>query len=230
MFAAFEVVAQDAEFWRTLSDPQIALAVQDLEPVQFTYPLDDDYMDDIASAFGQVVDAKSPFTAGHSERVGFYAELIAQEMGLSAAQCLWIKRAALLHDVGKLGVSSSILEKPGKLTEAEFFAVQQHARLTEEILSKIAQFDDLAIVAGAHHERLDGRGYPRRLSAAAIRLETRIITVADIFDAISAERPYHAANSPEHTLEIIQSMLDDAIDRECYAALRRVLARELVKV
>ncbi|MGL4994756.1 MAG: HD-GYP domain-containing protein, partial [Deefgea sp.] len=183
LVAAFEVVASDAAFWQTLSDPHIASAVQSLEPAQFTLPLDDDYMDDIASAFGQVVDAKSPFTAGHSERVGFYADLIAQELGLPPAQCNWIKRAALLHDVGKLGVSSSILEKPGKLTDEEFRAVQQHARLTEEILSKIAQFDELATVAGAHHERLDGNGYPRRLSADDIRLETRIITVADIFDA-----------------------------------------------
>ncbi len=226
LVTAFEVVSRDAAFWQTLSHPQIAVAVQALEPAQFTLPLDDDYMGDIASAFGQVVDAKSPFTAGHSERVGFYAELIAQELGLPAEQCLWIKRAALLHDVGKLGVSSHILEKPGKLSEDEFRAVQQHARLTEEILGKIAQFDELAIVAGAHHERLDGNGYPRRLSAPQIRLETRIITVADIFDAISAERPYHAANSPEHTLEIMQGMVEHAIDRDCFAALQRVLARE----
>ncbi|MGL6041117.1 MAG: HD-GYP domain-containing protein [Deefgea sp.] len=229
LVAAFEVVASDAAFWQTLSDPHIASAVQSLEPAQFTLPLDDDYMDDIASAFGQVVDAKSPFTAGHSERVGFYADLIAQELGLPPAQCNWIKRAALLHDVGKLGVSSSILEKPGKLTDEEFRAVQQHARLTEEILSKIAQFDELATVAGAHHERLDGNGYPRRLSADDIRLETRIITVADIFDAISAERPYHAANSPERTLEIMQGMVDYAIDRQCFAALQSVLRREINK-
>ena len=83
-----------------LSNSQISAAVQVLEPVQYTMPLDEQYMDDIASAFGQVVDAKSPFTAGHSERVGFYADLIAQELGLPTAQCHWIKRAALLHDVG----------------------------------------------------------------------------------------------------------------------------------
>lgn len=227
LVAAFEEVAKIPAFWQTLADPNIAQAVQSLEPAQFTLPLDDDYMDDIASAFGQVVDAKSPFTAGHSERVGFYAELIAQELGLPLAQCNWIKRAALLHDVGKLGVSSAILEKPGRLTDDEFFAVQQHARLTEEILSKIAQFDDLAIVAGAHHERLDGQGYPRQLQGDAIRLETRIITVADIFDAISAERPYHPANSPESTLEMMQGMVDVAIDRDCFVALQKVLEREM---
>jgi HD-GYP domain-containing protein (c-di-GMP phosphodiesterase class II) len=184
-------------------------------------------MDDIASAFGQVVDAKSPFTAGHSERVGFYAEMIAQELSLPKAQAHWIKRVGLLHDVGKLGVSSAILEKPGKLTHDEFGAVKEHARLTEEILAKIAQFDDLSKVAGAHHERLDGNGYPRRLSAPDIRIETRIVTVADIFDAISAARPYHGANSPERTLEIMHNMVDNAIDRRCYDAIKSVIHREI---
>ncbi|WP_373975009.1 HD-GYP domain-containing protein [Chitinibacter sp. SCUT-21] len=230
LVAAFEKVAADPDFWRTLADPEVGLEVLKLEPAQFTVPLDDEYMDEIASAFGQVVDAKSPFTAGHSERVGFYADLIAHELGLDAKHRNWVKRAALLHDVGKLGVSSSILEKPGKLTDDEFRAVQQHARLSEEILAKIAQFADLALVAGAHHERLDGNGYPRRLVAAQIRLETRIITVADIFDAISAERPYHAANSPEKTLAIMAGMVGNAIDERCFAALKTVLERELQMV
>ncbi|WP_348944466.1 HD-GYP domain-containing protein [Chitinibacter sp. FCG-7] len=230
LVAAFEKVAVDEAFWHTLADPQIAKAVLELEPAQFTVPLDDDYMDEIASAFGQVVDAKSPFTAGHSERVGFYADLIAQELGFDDRRRNWVKRAALLHDVGKLGVSSAILEKPGKLTDDEFRAIQQHARLSEEILGKIAQFADLAFVAAAHHERLDGNGYPRRLSAPEIRLETRIITVADIFDAISAERPYHAANSPEKTIEIMSGMVGSAIDPACFAALKTVLERELAGV
>ena len=227
LVAAFEQVAQDSQFWETLRDPQIAQAVHLLEPAQYTRTLDEAYMDDIALAFGQIVDAKSPFTAGHSERVGFYSDLIAQELSLPKAQCHWIKRVGLLHDVGKLGVSSAILEKPDKLTRDEFAAVKEHARLTEEILAKIAQFDDLAKVAGAHHERLDGNGYPRRLSAPDIRMETRIVTVADIFDAISSQRPYHAATSPERTLEIMQGMVDNAIDRNCFDAIRSVLKREL---
>ncbi|WP_273428307.1 HD-GYP domain-containing protein [Chitinibacter tainanensis] len=225
--AAFREVAADPSFWRMLAEPMIAEAVLQLEPAQFSLPLDDDYMDAIASAFGQVVDAKSPFTAGHSERVGFYAEMIAIELGLDAQQRQWIRRAALLHDVGKLGVSSAILEKPGRLTADEFLAVQQHARLTEEILSKIVHFRDLARVAGAHHERLDGCGYPRGLAADEIALETRIITTADIFDAISAERPYHPANTPEHTLHLMQQMVGDALDPLCFAALQQVVEREL---
>ena len=226
LVAAFEVVAEDDAFWATLNVPLLPQAVLSLEPAQFKVPVDESYLDDIASAFGQVVDSKSPFTAGHSERVGFYSYLIAQELNLPEPLCNWIKRAALLHDVGKLGVSSAILEKPGKLTDDEFRAVQLHAGFTEEILGKISHFNELSKVAGAHHERLDGKGYPRRITANEIRLETRIITVADIFDAISAERPYHAANSVERTLEIMQNMVDNAIDSRCFDALKVVLARE----
>jgi HD-GYP domain-containing protein (c-di-GMP phosphodiesterase class II) len=228
LVSAFFRLAENSDFWRMLSSEQLHDAVLQLEPPQFAMPCDEQYMDEIASAFGQVVDSKSPFTAGHSERVGFYSELIAQELGLPEAQKRWIKRAALLHDVGKLGVSSAILEKPGKLTDDEFRAVQLHAQYTEDILGKVAAFSDLAFVAGAHHERLDGRGYPRKLSAVAIRLETRIITVADIFDAISAERPYHAATSPEKTLEIMRGMVGSAIDADCFAALQNIVERELL--
>lgn len=223
LVSAFEKVAQHAEFWELLNAEHIDQAVLALEPAQYSLPLDEHYMDEIAGAFGQVVDSKSPFTAGHSERVGFYAYHIAQELQLTEAHCNWIKRAALLHDIGKLGVSSSILEKPGKLTAEEFYEVQKHAELTKIILSKIAQFAELAKIASAHHERLDGKGYPEGLTAEAIMLETRIITVADIFDAISAERPYHPANSVEDTLAIMQGMQDTAIDSQCFNALKNVL-------
>lgn len=230
LVAVFERVAEKPDFWRMLKSPDLEQAVLALEPAHIAVPVDDDYLDAIAAAFGQVIDSKSPFTAGHSDRVGFYAVAIAKALHLPEAQCQWIKRAALLHDVGKLGISSSILEKPGKLTEEEFQHVQQHARLSEEILGRIAPFATLAQIAGAHHERLDGKGYPRGLMANKIRLETRIITVADIFDAISAERPYHAANSIDKTLEIMQGMVDTAIDRQCFDALTTVLNPEPVNM
>lgn len=227
LVAAFDEVAKDPAFWYTLNCQDISQAVMALEPANYSMPLDDCYMDDIAAAFGQVIDSKSPFTAGHSDRVAFYAGAIAEKLNLPEQQLNTIRRAALLHDVGKLGISSSILEKPGKLTDEEFTIVKQHARLSEEILSKIAPFEDLARIAGSHHERLDGKGYPRQLSANAISLETRIITVADIFDAISAERPYHAANSIESTLTIMHDLVDTAIDRKCFDALKIILAPTL---
>src|SRR5207342_2570175 len=131
--------------------------------------------------------------SGHSERVTVFADLIAEQLGLTAARRRWLKRASLLHDIGKLGVSNSSLDKPSKLEPNEWKAMQKHAAYTETILSRISAFGDLAAVAGAHHERLDGKGYPRGLTGDQICLETRIITTADIFDALTADRPYRAA-------------------------------------
>ncbi len=182
--------------------------------------LDEDYLDEIAAAFGQVVDSKSPYTAGHSGRVALYTDIIAAQMGLSESRRRWLKRGALLHDVGKLGVSNAILDKPDKLNAQEWAAVQMHAAYTEEILSRIGAFEELAQVAGAHHERLDGKGYPKGLSAADIALETRIITTADIFDAITAKRPYRGAIPVPQALEMMAEHLGTAIDPDCFAALQ----------
>ena len=137
-----------------------------MEPGQDAILADDDYLDDIAQAFARVIDAKSPFTSGHSERVALFTDLIAEEMGYDGGHRRWLKRAALLHDIGKLGVSNSVLDKPGKLDDDEWIAVRRHAELSEQILARISTFGDLSKVAGAHHERLDGKGYPRGLKAA----------------------------------------------------------------
>jgi HD-GYP domain-containing protein (c-di-GMP phosphodiesterase class II) len=223
---AFRGVSGDEAFWRPLEGDDIEQSVLALEPSQCEVPLDEDYLDEIAEGFGQVVDSKSPFTAGHSLRVGHYADRIAAEMGMEPGRRRWLKRGALLHDVGKLGVSNTVLDKPGKLTPEEWEAVKRHAGYTEAILSRIESFGELARMAGAHHERLDGGGYPRGLKADAIALETRIITTADIFDAINAERPYHPATPIPETLDIMRRSLHCAIDPDCFAALESVLRVE----
>lgn len=222
---AFERVVQTRVFWPTLRADNIAQAVLALEPVSHAVPLDDDYLDDIAAAFGQVVDSKSPYTSGHSARVALYTDMIAEALGLSFEHRRWLKRAALLHDVGKLGVSNSVLDKPGKLDAEEWEAVKLHATYTETILARIGAFAELARVAAAHHERLDGAGYPRGLTADAISLETRIITTADIFDAITAERPYRAAIPVPRVLEMMAETVGSAIDKTCFDALKSALAR-----
>ena len=226
LVAALERVAQAPGFWQALDSPTLDQQVHALEPGEHRVPLDEDYLDDIAAAFGQVVDSKSPFTSGHSERVADYAQAVAAQLGMAPARRRWLRRAALLHDVGKLGVSNAVLDKPGQLDAAEWDAVRDHARFTEEILSRIGEFGELARVAAAHHERLDGGGYPRRLSGDQICLETRIITVADIFDAISAERPYRGATPVARTLEIMAASVGTAIDPLCFEALCQVVARE----
>ena len=222
---AVEAVADEDAFWATLTSPDISEAVLGLEPASHVVGLDDDYLDDIAAAFGQVVDSKSPYTSGHSTRVALYTDMIAEELGFSHERRRWLRRGALLHDVGKLGVSNSILDKPGKLDADEWVAVQAHAMYTETILSRIDAFSELARVSAAHHERLDGKGYPRGLMAENICLETRVITTADIFDAITAERPYRGAVPIPKTLEIMAANVGTAIDQQCFDALKQALAR-----
>jgi putative nucleotidyltransferase with HDIG domain len=223
--AAFEKVAEQASFWEALASPQLHETVLALAPGQESTACDDDYLDQIAAGFAQIVDSKSPYTYGHSERVAVFADLIAEQMGHSAHDRRLIKRAALLHDIGKLGVSNSILDKPGKLDEAEWDAMRLHPAYSETILSRISAFRDLAPIAGGHHERLDGKGYPRGLKGDEIGLETRIVTAADIFDALTAERPYRAAMPIPRALAIMREGLGQSIDPACLAALERALGR-----
>ena len=227
LVAALQSIAEDPQFWVMLKSDRLHQAVLDLEPGRFEVPLDEDYLDEIAAAFGQIVDAKSPYTQGHSMRVALYADLVAQELGLTESRRRWLKRGAVLHDVGKLGVSNTILDKPGKLEAEEWEAVKRHAAYTGSILGRIKIFEELAYVSSAHHERLDGAGYPLGLKGDEIALETRIITVADIFDAITAERPYRGAIPIPKTLDIMAEQVDIAIDKNCFEALKRVAQRLL---
>jgi HD-GYP domain-containing protein (c-di-GMP phosphodiesterase class II) len=225
LVAALERVGKHDAFWDMLASPKIDKTVFAMEPADHTIALDDDYLDDIAAAFGQVVDSKSPYTSGHSSRVALYTDMIAEALGLSNEKRRWLKRGALLHDVGKLGVSNSVLDKAGALDRDEWAAVRQHAEFTETILGRIAAFAELGRIAGAHHERLDGGGYPRGLSGDQIDIETRIITTADIFDAITAERPYRGAIPVPQALQMMEKTVGTALDARCFDALKRALER-----
>lgn len=213
-------LGKEPEFWDGLRADDIESRVSALEPAPFHTDVDENRLDSIAEVFATIVDIKSPYTHDHSRRVSQYADGIAQELGLSAERRRWLRRGALLHDVGKLGVSNHILDKPGKLDEDEWAAVRIHASLTREVLERIFHFQDLAITAAAHHERLDGKGYPLGLQEKEISLETRIITVADIFDAITAARPYRGPIPVPQTLDIMQKEVGTAVDERCMQALR----------
>jgi len=227
LVAAFERVAAGDAFWNTLKSPELDQILYAMEPPEHIVAIDDDYLDDIATAFGQVVDSKSPYTSGHSSRVALYTDIIAEEMGIAPERRRWLRRGAMLHDVGKLGVSNTVLDKAGALDREEWAAVRQHAEFTEAILSRIGAFAELARIAGAHHERLDGGGYPRGLKGDQIELETRIITTADIFDAITAERPYRGAIPVPQALEMMEKTVGTAIDGRCLDALKRGLANSI---
>jgi HD-GYP domain-containing protein (c-di-GMP phosphodiesterase class II) len=221
--AAFASVAADPAFWRGLTSPFLDARLLSFAPPEHARAVDDGYLDDIAAAFGSVIDAKSPFTAGHSGRVADLAQAIGGTMGVPPARRRWLHRAALLHDVGKLGVSNMILDKPGKLSEREWVEMRDHAVHTQAILGRIGAFADLAPIAAAHHERLDGTGYPLGLHEDQIRRETRIITVCDYYDALTSDRPYRAALSVDHAMAIIERETGAAIDHDCCEALRNII-------
>jgi putative nucleotidyltransferase with HDIG domain len=223
--AAFHRVSSRPSFWDALNGPDLGDFITELEPGQGALVVDEDYLDDIAEGFAQVVDSKSPYTKGHSERVTLFTDLIAEELGLSVEHRRWLKRAALLHDIGKLGVSNTILDKPGKLDADEWVAMKNHAAQTETILSRISAFRQMAPIAAAHHEKLNGVGYPKGLKGDEIMLESRILAVADIFDALTADRPYRAAMPLAKALDIMAADVGTAIDGACFAALKRALVK-----
>ena len=214
---------EDPSFWSALASPLLHARVVAMAPKNDEVTIDEDYLDIIAAAFGQVIDAKSPYTAGHSTRVAEFARKMGERMKLGRERVRALRRAAFLHDVGKLGVSSTILEKPGGLDEVEWREMRGHADHTRAILGRIGAFADIANIAAAHHERLDGLGYPLGLDGQKIGPETRIITTCDFYDALTSDRPYRAALDVSDALDIIERSVGTAIDQSCFQALRDIV-------
>jgi HD-GYP domain-containing protein (c-di-GMP phosphodiesterase class II) len=152
-------------------------------------------------ALAQAVDAKDSYTAGHSSRVTLYSTIIAEEMGLDEAEVRRVRMAGLLHDVGKIGIRDSVLSKPGSLTDEEFAVMKSHPAVGETILKPVLQLAEVIPGVVSHHERFDGRGYPRGLKGEEIPLLGRIIGVADAFDAMTSDRVYRPRLSDEFALE-----------------------------
>lgn len=215
----------NSNFWRRLSTNNPWIAVAALAPADEARPANDADLDRIALAFAHVVDAKSPWTFRHSVGVAEIAVGIAQSLDYTADAQRRVRRTALLHDVGKLGVSNLILDKSGKLTDDEFAAMRRHPQYTEQILARIGCFASLAPVAGAHHERLDSRGYFRGLSADQLPLDARLLTIADIFEALTAARPYRDAMPTERVLAMLERDAGTAICPTAFDGLKSWLTR-----
>lgn len=205
--------------WEGLNEPDVT----SVEPASAAILVDERRLDAIADAFGQIVDAKTPYTALHSRGVAQLAELVALEMGLGAQEAARLYRAGQLHDLGKLGISNRILDKPGKLDDAEWQAIKGHPQAGHAILARVPVLMDMARLALTHHERLDGTGYPQGLPADMLALDDRILAVADVADALSAERPYRGALAPERVLEIMNEDRGTKLDHSAMDALETVL-------
>ena len=223
MVRASTAFQSDSQFWDDLkSSPERALLALDCRAA--VQDATDDRIDAVCNAFAEIVDAKSPFTGAHSFRVCKYSVEIAQYMNITGNRLVTLRRASLLHDIGKLGVPNTILDKPGKLEPDEWAAIKKHPYYSAQILGKIDGFSRISAIAGAHHERLDGKGYFQGLSAEQLDLDMRIVAVADVFDALSAKRPYRDAMPLERVFEIIDKDADIALDAECIHAIKAVTA------
>jgi HD-GYP domain-containing protein (c-di-GMP phosphodiesterase class II)/DNA-binding CsgD family transcriptional regulator len=177
-------------------------------------------LDEVARAFADAVDLKSTFTLGHSAGVAELAEAAGRLMGLAATDVLCVRRAALLHDLGRVGVPNGIWEKPGRLTTSEWEQVRLHPYHTERILSRSSTLAVLAPVAGMHHERLDGSGYHRAASAATLGLPARLLAAADAFQAMTQARPHRPALSGSEAADALATdAREGRLDRMAVDAL-----------
>ena len=178
------------------------------------------------SALASAIDARDPHTMGHSLRVGQLSVEIGRELGVTAAQLQDLEIGGYLHDVGKIGVRDSVLLKPGNLTAEEREAIERHPRIGLDILAPVDLTPDVIAFVGGHHEKLNGSGYPNGLRGDAIGLVPRIATVADIYDALTSNRPYRAGMSVRQAMDILDREVEEGkIDGAAVQALERVLPR-----
>jgi HD-GYP domain-containing protein (c-di-GMP phosphodiesterase class II) len=213
----------DDAFWASLP----AARTDALEPADRILVTDGGGLDRIAHGFARVVDAKSPYTARHSEGVAEIAVALGEVLGAGDDDLRTLRRAGLLHDLGKLAVSNTILDKPGRLTDTEWDVVRAHPLVTEHILAGVDAFGELARIAGNHHERLDGSGYGRGRAGDDLDPLSRMLAVADVAEALSAERPYRPALGAAEVLEIMRRDAGTKLDERAFGALEQVLpARE----
>jgi putative nucleotidyltransferase with HDIG domain len=213
---------RDRAWWNALRSDAAYEMVLAAEPEDETRYVDESGLDGIAAAFAEIIDTKSPFTYRHSTSVAEYARAIAHRVGLDAADARTVYRAALLHDIGKLGVSSRILEKTAPLTNEERAVLQNHPVHTLAILERVSAFSDFARVAAFHHEKLDGSGYPWGFAAAELDQSARIVAVADVYEALVADRPYRTKMPHEDALLFLRSQRGSKLDPLAVDALEEI--------
>jgi len=186
-------------------------------------------LDHVLRVFADFVDLKSPFTLGHSSQVAEYADAAARTLGLAADEARNVARAALVHDLGKIGVPNGIWDKQARLTSSEWERVRLHPYLTERVLSYSESLRFLAPIAGAHHERLDGSGYHRGSAGPSLGMAARILAAADAYQAMGQERPYRPKLDDEtRARELASAATDGNLDRAAVQAVLSVAGQRAV--
>jgi putative nucleotidyltransferase with HDIG domain len=179
----------------------------------------------VIKSLAAAIDAKDPYTQGHSQRVSDYSVLISQVLGLEESLINDIRIGSLLHDIGKIGIPDSILLKEDELTPEEFAIIRGHPNTGVNILSQVKLLEPMLPAIAEHHERLDGSGYPFNMTTRQISLMGRIVAVADVFDAMTSNRPYRPALSVSKVLKYLEENVGKLFDSACVQALANILAK-----
>jgi len=210
----FLEISSREDFWLDLSSPRLYSILLHSGPLRRA-EIDYDNIFSIASLFRNTIDFKSRFTATHSTGVAECAVMLSRLFGLTETEVKQMKIAGYFHDLGKLAIPNSILEKPGKLTKDEFAVIKQHTYFTYSVLNTIGGLDHIAEWAAFHHEKLDGTGYPFHVGAEKINTGARIMAVSDIFTAISEDRPYRKGMERKKIETILVSQVENnALDKK----------------
>lgn len=196
VYAWFESLAAKEEFWLSLSDARLYSTLLREGPLA-EGTVDLDTVEEVSELSRDIIDLKSPFTSAHTTGVARCAELIARSSGIDEDEARTLRITANLHDIGKLAVPNSLLDKPGPLTKHEFAVMKSHAFYTYRTLNSIGGMAEIARVAASHHEKMDGSGYPFHFGEAEIHPNAKLLAVSDILTALVEDRPYRAGMSEE---------------------------------
>ncbi|MBF0523664.1 MAG: HD domain-containing protein [Deltaproteobacteria bacterium] len=217
----FRSIASREEFWLTLTSPKLATIISEVVPFDNLLIYQSSFLS-ISELVRDIIDFRSPFTASHSSGVSAAASAMAGYLGHSEPEVELIRIAGNLHDLGKMAVPNRILDKPDRLNKSEFAIIRQHPYHTYSVLKRCGFSHQIAEWAGFHHEKLDGSGYPFHLDAGRIDLGSRIVAIADIFIALTEDRPYRKRMKKLEVLSVMENMCDNGlIDGHVVNVLRK---------
>jgi putative nucleotidyltransferase with HDIG domain len=187
-----------------------------------------DFYFEIIQTFARIVDAKDAYTANHSSRVRNYSKMIAEKIGFSVEMTKQIEYAALMHDIGKIGISENILKRDGALSQEETEVMKSHPIIGYNIIAPMSFLSELAPIVLYHHERYDGSGYPEKLSKDNIPLGARIISIADSYDAMTSDRPYRKALTKEESISELVRKSGTQFDPKIVEIFIEILKEDIV--
>lgn len=209
-----------------------AIAATQIENAQL-YEEQKKTFDSFVRTLASTIDARDPLTAGHSDRIALYSEELTRILNLSTKKRELLRYAALLHDYGKIAIREAVLCKNGSLTIEEYCHIQEHAAYTKSILEKInfsRDFKDVPQIASSHHEKMDGSGYPIGLVGDQIPIESRILAVADVFDALTSKRHYRDRMEFENVMDILEKSIGSHFDKNIIEAFKKIKIDRLMEI